>query len=171
MRTSGAHYRRTHRKRFLKSAAGLCFLAKRFRNQVLGEFSADGKDILALDLQSERLAVVLHDRIQLFHHDQTVNLRRKVQDQLIRKRIGHTDLQDGYGITEDFRHILIAGGGSDDAKLCSAHLHTIHPGSLGVFFQKACAFLHDGMSLLRVARHHDILGDVLLVGLHRYGAV
>ena len=164
VRTSGAHGRRTRRDRVIQGFSFIQFFAQAFRDHILGEFPAHGKKVLSADLKSQLAAVILEDRIHLFRDDKLFHFRREIADQLFRKRIGHTELQDGDTVPEHFLYILIAGRGSDDADIRSAHLHTVDRSALSPLSEFFRALLDDGMAFFGVARHHDIFGDILFIG-------
>ena len=108
--------------------------------------------------------MVFDDGVQLLHHHQLVHFGGKVPDELHGQGVGHAQLQHGDGVAEDLLHILIGGGGGDDAHLGAAHLYPVDGGGLRPLLQLAGALLHKGVAADGVARHHDILGDVLLIG-------
>ena len=111
--------------------------------------------------------MILNDRIKLLDDHQLLYFRGKVTDQLLRQRIRHAELQDAHGIPEDFLDILIRSGSRDDAELCAAHFHAVHGRCLGIFRKLRRSFFHERMSFDGVAGHHDILCDILFIGLYR----
>ena len=111
--------------------------------------------------------MVFDDGVQLLHHGEHGHRRGKVPDQLLRQGPGHAQLQNGVCIAADLFDVLVAGGGGDDADfVVLSRLHPVDGGGLGPLRQPAGALLHEGVAADGVARHHDILGDVLLIGLH-----
>ena len=108
--------------------------------------------------------MVFDDGVQLLHHHQLVHFGGKVPDELHGQGVGHAQLQHGDGVAEDLLHILIGGGGGDDAHLGAAHLYAIDGGGLRPLLQLAGALLQKGVAADGVARHHDIFGEVLLIG-------
>ena len=107
--------------------------------------------------------MILNNRIQLFNDNQLVNLCGKVENQLFRQRVNHTQLENRSLFAKYFLCILIAGAGSDDTNRSIAPLDAVE---LTVFCegnQVAGALLYNRMTLLRVARHHNIFGRVFLI--------
>ena len=123
--TAGAHDGRTGRNGVLDGIGAFLLLPEGFRDQVLGEFVDQRQDLLAGDRDAQSADMVLDDGVQFFHDIQFVHFGREIPDQVHRKRIGHTQLQDADSITKDFFNILIGGGGGNDTDLRAAHLDPV----------------------------------------------
>ena len=73
-------------------------------------------------------------------------------------------------VAEHFFHIQIAAAAGDDADVVViGHLHTVIHAVFRQRLQLLRPLLHDGMAQLGVAGHHDVLGGLLDVVLHRDG--
>ena len=111
--------------------------------------------------------MVLNNRVQLFNDNQLVYLCSKVQNQLLRQRVNHAQLKYGCLVTKYFLRILIAGAGGDDTNGGICHFHPVKFTVLCKSNQVTGTLLHQRMTTLCVARHHNILGNVLFIGLYR----
>ncbi len=110
--------------------------------------------------------MVFNKWVELFHYDQLFHRRGEIQDLLFGQRPDHAQLQDRVAVPKDFLHILVAGGGGDDADgVIRPFLGAVEGRLFGEGDQLARAFLDDGVALDGVARHHNVLGDVLFIGL------
>ena len=79
----------------------------------------------------------------------------------------HPQLEDRGFLPKDLLHILVGGAGGDDAQLGVPHLNPVQIAGLGVLGQAAHPVLHHRVAADGIARHHYILGDVLLIGTLR----
>ena len=163
---AGAHHRRPGGDGLLQLGSHGGGLTQLGRHQILVELVNGGEHVLACGGQAQGAAVGLNEAVQLLHHRQGVHRGGEVQDQLLRQGPDHAQLQHRISVHADLLHVLVGGGGGDDAQLVvSALLHPVHRGGLRPLHQAAGALLHHRVAALGVAGHHDVLGPVLLVGL------
>ena len=168
MWTSRAHDRRTGRNSLLQLHAHGVGHAKLLCHQVLAQLINAGEALLPHGMQAQIPAVLLNEAIQLLHHHQLFHAGGKVANLPLRQGPGHAQLQHGIPVAAGFLHVLVAGGRGDNADLMVGPLlqavdrRGFRPGD-----KVGGALLHQGMAALGVARHHDILGAVLLIGLFR----
>ena len=171
MGAAGAHDRGTGRNGVLQGLAGMYGATQLGGHQVLGELTLQRQHILAPNLQAQLAAVVLDDGVQLLHDHQLVHLAGKVQNQLHRQGVDHAQLEHRHAVSKDLLHILIGGGRGEHAHGGAAHLHPVKVAGLGKLGELAGALLHHRVTADGVARHHHVLGDVLLIGLLHLGAL
>ena len=105
--------------------------------------------------------MILNDRIQLFNDHKLLYLGSKIKNQLLRKRIDHTQLQNAGIIPEHFLGILIAGGRGDDADLRISHLYPVKLTVFRISDELSGTLLHNRMTADSVTRHHNVLGNIL----------
>ena len=114
----------------------------------------------------------LDKAVQLLHHHQPVHAGGQVADLLNGHGPDHAQLEHGIPVAADLFHILIRGGGGDDAHgLVRAVLQTVDVCRFGPFRQGGGALLHNGVAALCVAGHHDVLGGGLFIGFADLGAL
>ena len=163
--TSGAHHRGTAGDVVLQGQGGLGVPAQTLGNAALGQLVHQGNDLLAGDVHADPAAVGLDDGLQLFHHQNLVHLGSEGLDLLHRHGPGQAQLQDAGLLPKDLPHILVAGGGGDDAQgSVSPQLHPVQVRGLGQLRHGPGALLHPVVGFQRVGGHHDPL-RVFLIGL------
>ena len=162
---AGAHDRGAGRNDVLQSLAGMYFTAQTLGHQILRELAQNGQHVLAGHLQTHGPAGVFHDGVQFLNNHKLLDLGGKVADELLGQGMDHAQLEHGYAVPEHFLYILVGGGGGDDAHVSAAHLHPVQGGGLSVLGKFCHTLLHEGVAADGVAGHHDVLGDVLLIGL------
>ncbi len=111
--------------------------------------------------------MVFDNRIELLDDNQLVNLCREIENQLLRQRIDHAQLENARVVAEYFLCILVAGARCNHAEGGVAHLHAVKLAVLRKRDQIARALLDNRMTALCIARHHNILGNVLFIGFFR----
>ncbi len=111
--------------------------------------------------KSQALTIILYNRIQLFYDKQLVHALRQLANQLLRKRIDHTELQNADRISEDLLHILIARRGCNNSQLPASPLNPVKRTIVRIFRQTADAFLHDRMTTDCITRCHYVFCDIL----------
>ena len=162
---AGAHDGGTGGDDVLQSLAGMYRAPQLGGHQVLGELALQGEHVLAQHVQADFPAVVLQEGIQLLHHGQFVHRSSEVQDLLLGQRPHHAQLEHRMAVSKDLLYVLVGGAGGEDAQgTVAAILQAVQWAGLGVLGQLPGALLHHRMAADGVAGHHDILGDVLLIG-------
>ena len=168
MRASGAHHRRTSGNVLGEGFSGFERDSKLLGNLVGHELVDVPEQLLAPDFYAYAVAMGLYYAVKLLDDDHRINGGREVSDELYRKRIDQTQLQHRVFVCANFLHIVVACGGGDDSDLSvRTFLDSVDRGGFGPFGQIRGPLFHDRVALFRHARHHDVLCDVLLIGLDR----
>ena len=163
MRTARAHHRRTHGDFVIEFHSARNRATEGFSDHVLRELIDHGQEVFALDRQAERTDMRFDDRIELLNHDQPLDLRREIFDQLDRQRIDQPEFQHARLVAEHLFDVLITRRRCDDPELRRAPLDPIERRGLRILDQLLRPRLDDRVTALRIARHHDVLRDVLLI--------
>ena len=132
-----------------------------------GILAQHGERALAGHLNAQRAAVLFDEGIQLLDDEEPPAFRRKGADLLLRHRIGHTQLEIVHLIAQRFMRVHIRNAGADHAGLRAVVLDAVERCGFGIFDQLFRALLNDNMAPDGVCGHHDVLGDVLFIGLQR----
>src|SRR5699024_3344270 len=81
VRTARAHHRRPSRKRLAQILVGRYRHTQLLRNQILRKLALHRKHVLAGHSQTQLLAVILDDRIQLLHDHKLIYFGSKIKNQ------------------------------------------------------------------------------------------
>ena len=166
VRTARAHHRRTGRDHAVCGGTHSRLLAEGFCNGGLGEFPETRELLLADHGNAHGLHRRLDDGIQLLDDVQSLHLGGELRDQFLGQGVGHTDLQNGNGISQSLSYVLIAGAGGDDTDLSVPGVfRTVEGTGLGVLRQGFHSGFHHGVALFGVAGHHHVFFSLLHVGL------
>ena len=112
--------------------------------------------------------MLLDEAVQLLNDDELFNRCRKIANLLHRHRPCHAQLEHRVLVAADLLDILVAGRRGDDAhRLVRAVLDAVDLSGLRPCGQVGGALLNDRVAAFGVARHHNVLGAVLLIGLDR----
>ena len=83
-----------------------------------------------MDVKSERLAVALDDRVELFDDIDRLILRREVLQELFGKRIDESELKIRRGVAESLKRVVERRSGGDDADLRAGILDDLVEGTV-----------------------------------------
>ena len=166
MRAARAHHRRTRRDLRFQRRPMLCLKPQFFRHNVLRKLTNRGEEILSGKRKAKASAIVFNEAIQFFHHDKQGYRSRKITDKLLRHGPRHAQLQHGEAIAADFLYILITRAMGNDADgMIFPCFNPIAGRSLRICGKRLGALFHNWVAQLCIARHHNILLRIFLVGL------
>ena len=167
MGTSRTHYRRSYRDIVLQSDKVVLLAKELLCDNGLRELADVAEDLLALNVVHANIAaVLLDDAVKLLDNVDLVVLCGKVLDQLHRKRIYHTQLQDRSLVAESLLDVLVSGAVGDNAELSAVReLHTVERRGLSVLDQLLSPLLNENVSALCKCRHHNVFLGIFCVFL------
>ena len=107
MRATCTHYRWSCGNLLIDRKAFFYIFSESLSDKILRKFVNNGKKLFSCNFDSKSLNVIFDDGVKFFDNKEFINLCRKAFYKITWKRIGHSKLENAYGVTEYFFYILI----------------------------------------------------------------